>query len=64
MVGQISQITISPINNNTATTSLFEIAADSDEMFMPVLNTASITVVNSITANPTTLSANTGVSIR
>lgn len=64
MVGQISQITISPINDNTATTSLFEIAADSDEMFMPVLNTASITVVNSITANPTTLSANTGVSIR
>jgi hypothetical protein len=60
LVGQLSQITIYPINAaTTASTSLFEIPASSDEMFVPVLTTSNIVIVNSINSNNTL--SNTGV---
>jgi|TARA_B110000858_G_scaffold163087_1_gene188492 hypothetical protein len=63
MIGQISQITISPVSRTTMTTELFEIKSDSDELFLPVLSTGNITITNSITNNATTIAANTGVNI-
>jgi hypothetical protein len=60
LVGQLSQITIYPINAaTTASTSLFEIPASSDEMFVPILTTSNIVIVNSINSNNTL--SNTGV---
>jgi hypothetical protein len=57
LVGQLSQITIYPINAaTTAATSLFEIPASSDEMFVPVLTTSNIVIVNSINSNNNSLS--------
>jgi hypothetical protein len=42
---------------------LFEITADSDELFLPVLNSSNIVVTNTTFANPTSIAANSGVSI-
>jgi hypothetical protein len=42
---------------------LFEIDADSDEMFLPVLNSSNIVVSNTTISNPTTIASNSGVSI-
>jgi hypothetical protein len=64
MIGQVAQITISPVGQSTGATGLFEINADSDEMFMPILTTSNIIVTDNILLNPTTVAANTGVSIR
>ena len=64
MIGQIAQITISPVNDITNSSSLFEINADSDEMFMPVVTTSNIVVTENVVLNPTTVAANTGVNIR
>lgn len=64
LVGQLSQIAIYPTNSTTtASTSLFEIPAESDEMFIPVLTASNIIVVNSINSNNNALS-NTGVNTR
>jgi hypothetical protein len=64
LVGQLSQITIYPTNaTTTASTSLFEIPATSDEMFIPVMTTSNIVIVNSINSNSNALS-NTGVNTR
>lgn len=64
LVGQLSQITIYPTNSTTTTsTSLFEIPAASDEMFIPMLTTSNIVIVNSINSNTNALS-NTGVNTR
>jgi hypothetical protein len=64
LVGQLSQITIYPTNaTTTASTSLFEIPAASDEMFIPVMTTSNIVIVNSINSNSNALS-NTGVNTR
>lgn len=64
LVGQLSQITIYPTNSTiTMSTSLFEIPAASDEMFIPVLTTSNIVIVNSINSNTNALS-NTGVNTR
>ena len=64
LIGQLSQITIYPTNaTTTASTSLFEIPAASDEMFIPVMTTSNIVIVNSINSNSNALS-NTGVNTR
>ena len=63
MIGQISQVTISPVSAQAETTELFEIISDSDELFLPVLTTGNITISNSVSNNATTIAANTGVSI-
>lgn len=60
-VGQVSQVTIESIGDFNA--NLFEIRADSDELFLPILNTSNITITNAFAANPTSVAANTGVSI-
>tara|TARA_R110000868_G_scaffold115478_3_gene308346 strand:- start:23183 stop:26713 length:3531 start_codon:yes stop_codon:yes gene_type:complete len=60
LIGQLSQITIYPSNaTQKSTTSLFEIPAESDEMFLPVLTTSNILIVSSINSNSTLTS--TGV---
>ena len=64
MIGQVAQITISPVGQSTGATSLFEIQADSDEMFIPIITTSNIVVTDNILLNPTTIAANTGISIR
>ena len=63
MIGQISQITISPVSDHMSNSDLFEIDADSDEMFLPVLNSSNIVVSNTTISNPTTIASNSGVSI-
>jgi hypothetical protein len=63
MVGQISQITISPIGDFESTSGLFEIRNDSDEMFMPILNIDNVVITNEFNANPTSIAANSGVSL-
>lgn len=64
MIGQIAQITISPVATDASKSGLFEIKADSDEMFMPIVATSNIVVNENVLLNPTTVAANTGVSIR
>lgn len=64
MIGQISSITIQPVANDMNTTELFEISSDSDELFLPVLTTSNIDIVNTAISNPTTIASNTGVSIQ
>jgi len=64
MIGQISQITIQPVKSDLETTELFEIYADSDELFLPVLDSSNITVTSTLILNPTTIAANSGVSIQ
>ena len=64
MIGQISSITIQPVANDMNTTELFEISSDSDELFLPILTTSNIDIVNTATSNPTTIASNTGVSIQ
>jgi len=61
MVGQVSQVTIVPINNFES--NLFEIRSDSDELFVPILNTSNVAITNEFVANPTSIAANSGVSI-
>lgn len=61
MVGQVSQVTIEPVSDFNA--SLFEIRCDSDELFVPILNTTNVTITNAFVANPTSVAANSGVSI-
>jgi len=63
MIGQISQITIQPVSNDLQTTDLFEISSDSDELFLPVVQTNNVVISNTTIANPTSLAANPGVSI-
>jgi hypothetical protein len=63
MIGQISQITIQPVSNDLQTTDLFEISGDSDELFLPVVQTNNVVISNTTIANPTSLAANPGVSI-
>ena len=64
MIGQISSITIQPVANDMNTTELFEISSDSDELFLPILTTSNIDIVNTAISNPTTIASNTGVSIQ
>ena len=64
MIGQISQITIQPVSQDLETTDLFEIIADSDELFLPVLDSSNITVTSNIILNTTSIAANSGVSIQ
>ena len=61
MVGQVSQVTIVPVSDFEA--NLFEIRCDSDELFVPILNTSNITITNAFVTNPTSVAANSGVSI-
>jgi hypothetical protein len=63
MIGQISQVTIQPVGNDLPNSDLFEITADSDELFLPVLNSSNIVVTNTTFANPTSIASNSGVSI-
>ena len=63
-VGQVAQINIAPVDIQASTDALFEIISDSDELFLPVISTSDITVNRSVAFNPTTIAANTGVSIR
>ena len=60
-IGQVSQVTIESISDFNA--DLFEIRSDSDELFIPVLSPSNITITNAFTANPTSIAANSGVSI-
>jgi hypothetical protein len=64
MIGQVAQVTIEPVDVNATATALFEIRNDSDEMFMPILSTNNIIVNENILLNPTTIAANTGVSLQ
>jgi hypothetical protein len=64
MIGQLAQVTIEPVDVNATATALFEIRNDSDEMFMPILSTNNIIVNENILLNPTTIAANTGVSLQ
>lgn len=64
MIGQVAQVTIKPVANDIDSQRLYEIRNDSDEMFMPVLDTSNIVVTNSILYNPTSIAANTGVSLQ
>ena len=62
MIGQPS---INPtVANDMNTTELFEISSDSDELFLPILTTSNIDIVNTAISNPTTIASNTGVSIQ
>ena len=63
MIGEISQITISPVSGQTNSTELFEITSDSDELFLPILSSNNIIVTKTAIGNSTTISQNTGVSI-
>ncbi len=63
MIGEISQITISPIGTVGDSTALFEITSDSDELFLPILTSSNIVVTRTVAGNSTTISQNTGVSI-
>ena len=63
MIGQISQITIQPISEDLQSTDLFEISSDSDELFLPVVQSSNVIISNTTLANPTSLAANPGVSI-
>jgi len=60
-IGQVSQVTIESVSDFNA--DLFEIRSDSDELFIPVLSTSNVTITNAFTANPTSIAANSGVSI-
>ena len=64
MIGEISQITISPVSTSEDSTALFEITSDSDELFLPILTSSNIVVTKTIAGNSTTISQNTGVSIQ
>lgn len=58
MIGEISQITISSVSDESDSTSLFEIQSNSDELFLPVVKTNNIIVNNVTTANLTTIGEN------
>ena len=64
MIGQISQITISSVSNPEDLNSLYEIHADSDELFVPVLSIGNFVITNTLITNATSIAANTGVSTR
>ena len=64
MIGQISQITISSVSNPEDLNSLYEIHADSDELFVPVLSIGNFVITNTVITNATSIAANTGVSTR
>ena len=63
MIGEISQITISPPGGQTNSTELFEITSDSDELFLPVLSSNNVIVTTTSSGNSTTISQNTGINI-
>ena len=63
MIGQVSQVTLNPISETTSEIGLFEIPANSDEMFMPVISTSNIVVNDNVLLNPTSIAANTGANI-
>jgi hypothetical protein len=58
MIGEISQITISSIADNSDSTNLFQISCSSDELFLPVVKTNNVVVTNTSSANLTTISEN------
>lgn len=63
MIGQISQINIK--NTDGSDSNLYEIRAESDELFLPVVKTSNITIENSLgNINQTTIAANSGVNDR
>jgi hypothetical protein len=64
MIGQVAQIKIEPVDVDASPIALFEIRNDSDEMFVPILSTNNIIVNENILFNPTTIAANTGVSLQ
>jgi hypothetical protein len=64
MIGQISQVTIQPVSKNLKTVDLFEISADSDELFLPVLSSSNVVVTGTTVTNPTSIASNSGVSIQ
>jgi len=59
MIGEISQITISSVADDSDGTRLFEIGCNSDELFLPVVKTSNVVVQNTSSANLTTISENT-----
>ena len=63
MIGEISQITISPVGSTTDSQELFEINSSGDELFLPVVQASNISVTNSIVSNSTSIAESTGVSI-
>ena len=63
MIGEISQITISPIGSTTDSQELFEITSSGDEMFLPVVKASNISVINSVVANSTSIAESSGVTI-
>ena len=62
MIGEISQITISSIADDSDGTSLFQINCSSDELFLPVVKTNNVVVTNTTSANLTTIGENTTAS--
>lgn len=62
LIGQISQINIT--NTDGTQSSLYEINAESDELFLPVLTISNIDVETTINVNQTTIAANSGVNNR
>ena len=59
MIGEISQITIGSVADDSDSTSLFQISCSSDELFLPVVKTNNVVVTNTTSANLTTISENT-----
>lgn len=64
MIGQVAQFKIEPVDIEASATALFEIRNDSDEMFVPILSTNNIIINENILLNPTSIAANTGVSLQ
>ena len=46
MIGQISQVSIQPVSSNIQNTDLFEITSDSDELFLPVVQSSNVVISN------------------
>ncbi len=62
MIGQISQVSIQPVSSDIENTDLFEITSDSDELFLPVVQSNNVVITNTSTSNATTITENTSVS--
>ena len=61
MIGQISQVSIQPVSSDIENTDLFEITSDSDELFLPVVQSNNVVITNTSTSNATTITENTSV---
>ena len=63
LIGQISQITIQPVGNDTNNTELFEISASGDELFLPIVKSNNIVVNNTVAVNSTTIAESSTTSV-